>query len=430
MTNMRLFSFIFAVVAALATTASRAADTVGEVSMVIGVGRLTAADGPPREIARGTAVRAGDRIETEAGGHVHIRFVDGALVSVRPLSRLQIEDYRRAAGAAADSAIRFRLDQGVIRSVTGRWGEEARNRFRLNTPIAAIGIKGTDFVVKVDGERTLASVFSGAIVMAPLDGDCKTSLGPCQVDQARVLSAEMLGKMLELSRQQGAPVLVPSVDLLARSRSGAERPLSAPSYEATNEKLAASESRAADSGAAAATAAGTVANQPPVTYGQLSWARFNWAQLLPGDAFSRSLDDARKAGHEPLLGNFSYVLAREGGDALFKPADTAASFNLTQSAAQLVHPGGQIEAVQAGNGVLHVDFANAAFATQLELAAASIGTTTLSANGIIQSNGIFRSTAGNGFVAGAFSMSSREAGYLFERVLPQGNLNGVTLWRR
>ena len=48
-----------------------------------------------------------------------------------------------------------------MRSVTGQWGEASRDRFRLNTPIAAIGVKGTDFVVKVENGKTFASVLSG-----------------------------------------------------------------------------------------------------------------------------------------------------------------------------------------------------------------------------------------------------------------------------
>jgi hypothetical protein len=44
-----------------------------------------------RTVERGQPVRAGDRIETREGGHVHVRFVDGGRLSVRPASRLQIE---------------------------------------------------------------------------------------------------------------------------------------------------------------------------------------------------------------------------------------------------------------------------------------------------------------------------------------------------
>ena len=103
---------------------------VGEATMVIGTARITNALGQSVVADKGVAIRVGDRIETEAGGHVHLRFVDGGRVSVRPASRLQIESYSHSSDKPALSAIKFRLDEGVVRSITGTWGEAARDRFR------------------------------------------------------------------------------------------------------------------------------------------------------------------------------------------------------------------------------------------------------------------------------------------------------------
>ena len=193
------------------------ATMVGEATLVIGVAKVISADGVERSVDRGTAIRVGDRIETGAGGHVHLRFVDGARLSVRPASRLQIENYSRASDASALTAIKFRLDEGVVRSITGAWGEAERDRFRLNTPVAAIGVKGTDFVVKSDGETTLASVYAGAIMLTPIAGvGCQTSFGPCLNGSEKLLSEDMKGQMLSLSRLQATPQLVPAVDLLAQ----------------------------------------------------------------------------------------------------------------------------------------------------------------------------------------------------------------------
>ncbi|OYT92814.1 MAG: hypothetical protein CFE43_07040 [Burkholderiales bacterium PBB3] len=190
---------------------------VGEATMVIGLAKLQSADGSSRAVDRGTAIRVGDRIETQAGGHVHLRFVDGGRLSIRPASSLQVEDYSHSDRAPQSGSIKFRLDEGVVRSITGSWGEAARDRFRLNTPVAAIGVKGTDFVVKSDGETTSASVFTGAIMLTPLLNGCSKSVGPCLNGTEKLLSEDMKGQMLEFSRQQAAPQLVPAVDLLARN---------------------------------------------------------------------------------------------------------------------------------------------------------------------------------------------------------------------
>ncbi|MBK7005357.1 MAG: FecR domain-containing protein [Burkholderiales bacterium] len=208
---------LLAAPAAAAVQSDAPADVVGEITSVIGLGTIRNTQGQ-LNAARGQLIRSGDHIETTAGGHVHVRFIDGGLVSVRPLSRLVVEDYRNR-DAHNLAAIKFRLDVGVMRSVTGQWGEANRDRFRLNTPVAAIGIKGTDFIVKAQSASTVVSVNTGAIVMAPLEGSCAASLGPCAGERAALLSAEMSGKMLEYLQQndKSVPRLVPYADLLARN---------------------------------------------------------------------------------------------------------------------------------------------------------------------------------------------------------------------
>lgn len=348
---------------------------VGEATLVIGVARLISAAGLERSVDRGTAIRVGDRIETGAGGHVHLRFVDGARLSVRPASRLQVENYSRGGDAGALTAIKFRLDEGVVRSITGAWGEAERDRFRLNTPVAAIGVKGTDFVVKSDGETTLASVYTGAIMLTPIAGiGCQASFGPCLNGNEKLLSEDMKGQMLSLSRQQATPQLVPAVDLLAQR---VVRPVMAevtvrPDFavksevnpvastvtsrlDSAPEKTVVSESRVTEmvavQVASAAQLAQPVVPTPPVVtptpavtpvqpvtpvapvqpiapvlvvtpvtpvapvvlppvVNQLVWARM--ANVAPdGDSLSLSFAQAIENGRQGTVGNFAYSLYRE-----------------------------------------------------------------------------------------------------------------------
>jgi hypothetical protein len=73
---------------AVAPANAAAAAIVGEATLVIGSASVLGANGQSRSLERGGSVRVGDRIETPAGGHVHLRFVDGARLSIRPASRL------------------------------------------------------------------------------------------------------------------------------------------------------------------------------------------------------------------------------------------------------------------------------------------------------------------------------------------------------
>ena len=93
-----------------------------------------------------------------------------------------------------ESTVKFTLEAGVTRAVSGEAARAARQRFRLNTPIAAIGVRGTDFVVSADAATTRALVNEGAIVLAPFSEGCKIeALGPCATN-----ALELTGDSLEM----------------------------------------------------------------------------------------------------------------------------------------------------------------------------------------------------------------------------------------
>lgn len=425
---------------AVAMSEPAQAAIVGEASMVIGMARITNVSGQSVVVNKGAAIRVGDRIETEVGGHVHLRFVDGGRVSVRPSSRLQIESYNHSSDKPALSAIKFRLDEGVVRSITGAWGEVARDRFRLNTPMAAIGVKGTDFIVKAVPGSTSVSVYTGAVLLTPLAGGCQTTLGPCLNGGEKLLSEDMKGQMLELNRQHASAQLVPAEGVaqsrkpLVASGEGARtgKTLNAdtPSYgDIGVDKAMVSELRAATA---------IAANLPPHT-GQMVWGR--WAAPIEGDSFSQTFEEAR-LNRESTVGNGVYGLFREtsveavagtGGVVAASPAQTegAASFRLTSSAASHL-PEGALKAMPArvDSGSLTVDFSRAAFSTQLSVSGVTLGTESVRASGVVMSSGVLQSRSGDAFVAGALSNDRKEAGYFFEKAVPSGSLSGITLWGR
>ena len=192
--------------AALAPSAA-----IGRITLTLGKADIFRADGQRRSARAGGSIWVGDRVETAAGGHVHIRFVDEALVSVRPNSRLVVEDYHYNPAQVHQSLVRFRLDQGVARAISGAAAEGARERFRLNTPLVAIGVRGTDFVVRADAQQAQAQVNQGAIVMAPLTApECQAqATGPCGGSAAQWLSAaDMPGMLMQYRNYFAQPQLL------------------------------------------------------------------------------------------------------------------------------------------------------------------------------------------------------------------------------
>jgi len=431
---------------------------VGEVSLVIGSARAIAADGRVTPIVRGQVVRSGDRIETDEGGHVHLRFVDGGFASVRPGSRLVIESYRVDAQDPRQNVIRFRLDHGVVRSVTGRGAEAARDRFRLNTPIAAIGVRGTDFVVAADSELTRISVHSGAVVAAPLGAGCQAEgLGPCDTAAARLLSADMGNLMLELQRQQGTPRLVPlagqplpekptageraaaPVDGGTRTPGRQQEPvgeaLAVQNVTAGAETIAAvvqpPTSGKSDSGSRPAEKpTGEAPVKPPAPPATLAWGHWAYAQKIAGDTLSVTQAEARE-GREVTLGNDYWGLYRPVSEVKLLPTDLGrAEFTLRDAEVFLVGKSSS-SAGSVKDGWLGVDFATRQFATRLDVHHDNIGDRQLAVQGDVRKDGLFVAQQGDLRVAGALTMDGQEAGYAFTQNLGTlGVLTGITRWYR
>lgn len=434
----------------LGASLASAQTVVAEATMVIGDAQITAIDGQARALARGGAVREGERIQTGPGGHVHLRFVDGARLSVRPASRLQIENYSQADARNAQTAIRFKLEEGVVRSITGEWGEAARDRFRLNTPLAAIGVKGTDFSVAADVRQTLASVYTGAIVVTPMAESCSTTLGPCFNGTERQLSEAMQGQMLALTRQQITPQLV----ALADSPSGLRNTISAEAVTAPATVSAVVAAVPPSSGvatvaAAASTVRSDMANEKqvinesraaavsppgPPEVKQLVWMRLPWTQPHDADTLSQAFDAAIFKANELATSNGAYALLRPlADDRSFMAAEGKADFRLAGAAAQLISRSGpdtRVDPLAVHSGRLQVDFSRSAFSTQLHLSGEPIGNLELNATGRIGGDGAIVGHEGNMNTRGSLSKDGREAGYFFSSDQSAGQVRGITSWGR
>jgi hypothetical protein len=123
---------------------SWAADpAVAQVKLVQGEVQITSASGHTRQPAVGEAVHVGDLITTGPGSELHAQWSDGAYLAARARSRIRVDAFRFQGDAQDVSWIT--LLQGGLRLVSGWIGKVHRPGFRLKTPVATIGIRGTDF---------------------------------------------------------------------------------------------------------------------------------------------------------------------------------------------------------------------------------------------------------------------------------------------
>ncbi len=414
--------------------------SVGEVSLLLGKAWLQAADSSRKPVKVGSQVHASDQIITEANGHVHIRFVDQALVSVRPNSRLEITDYAYNADRPEQSVVKFRLVEGVARSISGDAGRAARDRFRLDTPIAAIGVRGTDFVVSASPRNVRALVNEGSIVVAPYSDGCVAgALGPCLSGGVELAGSSM--QIVEVAHGQLEPVFRPRPEQelhelidseLDELREGDEAAIakdavsdlyqeSVTMREVSIRALASDKARRQPKLPASALAPEALRER------QLIWGR--WASgdqpAVPG--ISVAYSDAR-AGREVTVGNSNFGLFRQEPDGARVDAGLG-EVGFTLDAAQAFHHGAStVEAMTVRGGDLRINFDQNTFATTLNLDSRATGRFDFTSTGRIFSGGYFHNRSAGKNIAGAVSTDGKEAGYFFDQQLGSGLIQGITLW--
>lgn len=437
-------SLACALMLSITTQQAIAGIPAGEISFVIGQVQITNDRGTSRIAEAASGIATGDRIETGPSGHIHLRMVDGGFLSIRPSSRFVIEQYETTPG---NTAIRFRLEEGVVRSITGSAAQVHKDRFRLNTPLAAIGVRGTDFVVQSGPDGVRARVNQGAIVVAPLGGNCLAQgLGPCSGGSARELSDSMGRVLLELKGMQ-APTIVPingkapeggitppSQDLTSRQTlpvaaeaASAARPTTAPTFTPTAPPPASAEPAPTPVPPPAQIEISIPTTQP-AEITQLRWGR--WTAARDGDTLSTTTQEARQ-GRRVTVGNNYVNLYRQPDDARPLPAQLGqVSFSLAAAQVSLVQPTGASSAGVVNGGWLQIDFAHRQFSTELNVSHFQTGAAQVQATGAVTSDGTFYANKPGSLVTGAVTMDGSQAGYLFDKVVPQGTLSGATLWKR
>lgn len=416
---------------------------VGQVSLLIGEARLVRRDGSSLLLRQGGQVAVGDRIETTANGHVHVRFVDNAVVSVRPESVLEVQSYRFDAANPQANEVRLKVAQGVSRSISGAATDADKSRFRLNTPIAAIGVRGTDFIVQAGSTDARATVAAGAIVMSPLGNGCSAEgLGPCSGRSAQLLSADMGRLMVELRQGERTPRVVPAADhLLASSTPSVESRAATRAMALAAAQPLLTDPRGVNNDRAAAELLAIVPissvdarelTAPADKSAQLAWGRY-WG--VP-TSFTLNYTDAQ-AGRHVTVGDTDAGLFRADDPAraeamLAAQTGTKVDFRLSRAEASYEKQG-RSEAAAIEGGTFSVDFLHRRFATALALDSATAGKAELRASGDIRGGeqaGIFVVKDVDLSVAGAISVNGREAGYLFTREFGGGTFRGRTLWGR
>lgn len=175
---------------------------------------------------KGSEVESGDIVVTGANGRAQIRFSDGGLVALYPDSHFMVTRYADTGNAAQDQ-FAVNLVRGGLRAITGWIGKRDARNYKVTTPTALVGIRGSAFLIAfneqgellVSGEQDEIEVCTGAGCVGVKAGESvrviSSSQLPVYTHTRAVLPVPLppapwvIGEQLKSERNASAPAEIP-----------------------------------------------------------------------------------------------------------------------------------------------------------------------------------------------------------------------------
>jgi hypothetical protein len=153
-----------------APAASSASMAGGSIYVVSGTVFVAQGKNPAHRVTDHEAIVSNTLVNTGENSSALLKFEDGQVVTMQSNSTFRVREYRYDAKKIENSNIVFSMLKGGMRFVTGLIGKARRQAFRLATPNATIGIRGTDFMVTMAGKSMYGQVLTGKIAMTNAAG--------------------------------------------------------------------------------------------------------------------------------------------------------------------------------------------------------------------------------------------------------------------
>lgn len=454
------------------------APSVASVALSVGDVKRISAQGAEVTLATGALIAEGDHIITGNNAVAILVFNDEGRVSLRANSELVVKHYKQDP-TGADTLLEFELVRGAVRQISGQAARKQPERYRLNTPIATIGVRGTDFLAKTTANALETYIQEGKIVVLPSTSACsgQAQTGNCApfasisaADEARYLKVNLGGSLerrildgVDVERLFGLGQIKVTAPLATSTPSTPATPLAAvtpvqpsqtPSkttetwsgnmrevsalennaqitFIAFNKSLDAAglsvdEKMATIASGAPQTTLPPVIATAPDTH-QLIWGKFSYAEQLPLQMLVPYATASQ--GRSVTVGEISqHALWRTAGGPTTSPALKGEVQFAMRSGEAYLQQGTQLLPATITNPTLAINFDKATFASSLTLNQAQTGSVPLQVSGNLNAEGVFVGVAPGQRVAGAISYDGKEAGFLFNRDNALGVFKGITLW--
>ncbi len=189
---LRVFSWI--TLLAFLPVSGVFAAPAGQITQASGYVAVSSAIQKPKSAGSGEGIENGQTVTLGDDSRAVIRFQDGQVIALQSKTIFKVNSYKYDQAAPEKGESFFSLLQGGLRAVTGLIGSSNKAGWKLATPTATIGIRGTDFMVVVN-QGIFVKVDAGAVSATNSAGTAVFSAG----QTAAVTSGTALGTVVPAS---------------------------------------------------------------------------------------------------------------------------------------------------------------------------------------------------------------------------------------
>lgn len=133
---------------------------VAKVLWVKGVVNALAPDNKTRPLAKDSVLYLHDTLITDEKSQTQIVFTDDTLMTFKSNSKFYIEHYEYK-GDKSKGKYFMNLVEGGFRTVTGLIAKQDPDSYQVNTPVATIGVRGTEYEVTYAGGQLFMGYEAG-----------------------------------------------------------------------------------------------------------------------------------------------------------------------------------------------------------------------------------------------------------------------------
>lgn len=178
-----------------ATAPSSVQSGGGRVYVLNGSVSVTQGKNTEHRVVNNETIVSDTLINTGDKSAALLKFDDGQIVTMQSNSSFHVREYRYDAKQVEKSNIFFSMLKGGMRFITGLIGQNRKQAFKLSTPNATIGIRGTEFMVAMANNNIYSQVLTGNIDMTNAAGTSVVGTGQSAV----VTSPSVLASLVSAS---------------------------------------------------------------------------------------------------------------------------------------------------------------------------------------------------------------------------------------